>query len=184
MASNLKWYHSLSKKEKDDLNEKRRIGGLKGSKTAKENNRKRKQYRLKNILLLDWNELTKNEKRIRILKEQEEKCFECGVIEEWNGKPLKFDLDHIDGDKTNDNRINLRLICPNCHSQTSTYKVGNNKQPGKIVYTDEMIIDALKKSSSIYVAIKSIGMNPHGGNYTRIRKIIKKYDLNLSYLLI
>lgn len=45
----------------------------------------------------------------------------------WNGKTLTFDLDHINGDNT-DNRIeNLRFLCPNCHSQTETYKGKNRK---------------------------------------------------------
>lgn len=48
-------------------------------------------------------------------------CRECGVGEEWNGKPLVLQLDHING-IFNDHRIeNLRLLCPNCHSQTDTF---------------------------------------------------------------
>lgn len=54
----------------------------------------------------------------------------------WNGIPITFDLDHINGDNT-DNRIeNLRFLCPNCHSQTETYK-GKNARPrldGKTEY--------------------------------------------------
>ena len=55
----------------------------------------------------------------------EYKCSCCG-ISEWNGKPLSLQLDHING-KNDDNRLqNLRLLCPNCHSQTDTYS-GKNK---------------------------------------------------------
>jgi hypothetical protein len=52
----------------------------------------------------------------------------CG-ISDWLGKKLQLQLDHINGNRS-DNRIeNLRLLCPNCHSQTSTF-AGKNK--GKI----------------------------------------------------
>lgn len=48
------------------------------------------------------------------------KCAICGT-EKWNGKTLSLELDHING-INNDNRLeNLRFLCPNCHSQTTTY---------------------------------------------------------------
>ena len=52
-------------------------------------------------------------------------CSSCG-ISDWNGKEISLHLDHING-VHNDHRLeNLRLLCPNCHSQTSTY-AGKNK---------------------------------------------------------
>jgi hypothetical protein len=51
-------------------------------------------------------------------------CDECG-IGEWRGRRLALELDHVNGD-SGDNRIeNLRLLCPNCHSQTPTYRGWN-----------------------------------------------------------
>lgn len=54
------------------------------------------------------------------------KCAICGCTE-WQGKTLSLELDHING-INNDNRLeNLRFLCPNCHSQTSTYGSRNQQ---------------------------------------------------------
>lgn len=50
----------------------------------------------------------------------ENKCRACG-IDEWLGKPLVLHLDHVNGDPTDHRRSNLQMLCPNCHSQTTTY---------------------------------------------------------------
>lgn len=47
-------------------------------------------------------------------------CARCS-IKEWMGKPLTLHLDHVNGDRTDHRIQNLRLLCPNCHSQTDTY---------------------------------------------------------------
>ena len=51
-------------------------------------------------------------------------CEVCG-ISEHNGKHIVLEVDHIDGHHANNHPTNLRLICPNCHSQTDTYKAKN-----------------------------------------------------------
>jgi hypothetical protein len=69
--------------------------------------------------------------RRRLLIEQRgNRCEVCG-FEEWNGKPIPIELDHIDGNSDNNTEANLRLICPNCHAQTETYKGGNKGRNSK-----------------------------------------------------
>lgn len=83
---------------------------------------------LEEVLIKDSEYSSTSGLKLRLIKEQViiEKCKRCGIIE-WEGEKLSLHLDHIDGDNTNNEISNLRLLCPNCHSLTPTY-CGKNKK--------------------------------------------------------
>ena len=73
----------------------------------------------------NWNT---NSLRLQLIKSEvfEHKCYICN-LNTWQNNPIPLELDHINGVRT-DNRIeNLRVLCPNCHAQTPTYR-GKNKK--------------------------------------------------------
>ena len=63
---------------------------------------------------------------VHLKKLRGEKCEECDITEH-NDKPIIFQVDHINGDRTDNRHENLKILCPNCHSQTSTFGVKNIK---------------------------------------------------------
>ena len=66
--------------------------------------------------------------KLKLLKEgiKEHRCEICNITE-WMGKPTPIELDHIDGNRYNNDLSNLRVLCPNCHAQTDTYSGKNIK---------------------------------------------------------
>lgn len=81
---------------------------------------RRAAYQTK-IETCDFDKLSRCGKRKRIFLEQNSKCNACN-LKEWMGIKITFELDHIDGDTSNNDRENLRMLCPNCHAQTPTWR--------------------------------------------------------------
>jgi hypothetical protein len=54
-------------------------------------------------------------------KLKERRCESC-YLEKWLDQPMPLELDHINGDTTDNRLVNLRILCPNCHALTKTYR--------------------------------------------------------------
>lgn len=79
--------------------------------------------------------------KVFFMEEQNNKCDICGLDNIWCDKKLVFVLDHIDGDSSNNNRNNLRMICPNCDSQTDTFKSKNKISTRRNYWKEKIIRD-------------------------------------------
>lgn len=64
-----------------------------------------------------------------LIETRGDECEICG-LKEWRDKDIVMVMDHIDGNASNNELSNLRLICPNCDSQLPTYK-NRNKGNGR-----------------------------------------------------
>ena len=84
------------------------------------------------------------------------KCSICNMEPICDGKELKFQLDHINGIRTDHRLENLRFVCPNCHSQTETYCAKNKK---RAFPSRQKIIEAIKETYSVSEAIIVLGIN-------------------------
>ena len=76
---------------------------------------------LKHLVLQKKKKSTSHLLRCLLLIGREEKCVHCGIGPTWNNKDLRLHVDHKDGNSLDSRPENLDIVCPNCHSQTSTY---------------------------------------------------------------
>lgn len=80
---------------------------------------------LENGVSLKYGNISKHVRRY-LIERDGEKCSVCGwrEVNPYTGK-IPVEVDHIDGNWQNNSQKNLRLLCPNCHSLTPTYKARN-----------------------------------------------------------
>lgn len=104
-----------------------------------------------------------------LINERGHRCENCNN-HEWCGKPIAIELEHIDGDNRNNTKENLKLLCPNCHAQTATYR-GKNINKGKKKVSDEELLHALSITKNNRAALLYVGLTPKGGNYERCNRL-------------
>lgn len=104
------------------------------------------------------------------------KCENCGLTE-WLGQPINLEIHHINGDHSDNSLENLQILCPNCHSYTDTFCYKSKKETVK----EEDFVLALQLNKTISQALKTLGLTPAGGNYTRARELIEKYKITHLY---
>lgn len=118
-------------------------------------------------------------------------CVICNLAQVWNGKPLILQLDHIDGNKRNNTLTNLRLLCPNCHSQTDTFVRKNavytsfSKPIGRHVEPKENVPPKRNRKvpkvdmNELIDCVEKLGYLQTGKKYgvsdTAVRKWVKSY---------
>lgn len=105
----------------------------------------------------------------KLFQERDYRCECCGITD-WNGKEIKLQVHHIDGNHNNNIRSNLMILCPNCHSQTENWTYKKNKSR----ISDEEFLKALKNTANICQACRILGITPNQNNYKRARKLIEE----------
>lgn len=108
-------------------------------------------------------------------------CVLCGCGEAWNGSRITLELDHIDGNNTNNDFRNLRLLCPNCHSQQPT----TNRKKGVSDYRtrrikESEVIDLANRGKNIRQILVTLGFSDTGANYKRVKSILNMNGVGLA----
>lgn len=107
-------------------------------------------------------------------KVKERKCEGCGN-EFWLGQPIPLELHHVDGNSTNNQAENLKILCPNCHAQTHSFcKKKNNKNTKSF---EEIKLAVTSSYNTREVCLK-VGLTPKGGNYETVRNYMLRYGLS------
>lgn len=132
--------------------------------------------------------------RLRLIQEKilEYKCDIC-LLTEWNNKPITLQLDHKDGNHFDNSLENLRLLCPACHSKTSTFRGANI---GNVFCTEEKLIEIKPKIETIKAKLlqekvlqsKNINellqsLNKENNFETRkyVKSLLKRFNIDVSF---
>jgi len=92
-----------------------------------------KKYLLNDIMVENSTYINTNSLKKRLIKENilEKKCYKCGLTH-WLGQELSLELEHINGNRFDNRKENLTILCPNCHSLTLTYRGRGKKNKNRL----------------------------------------------------
>ena len=118
----------------------------------------------------------KGQHKNALLLERGHRCEQCKLTK-WNDIDITLELEHTDGDRKNNTRENLKLLCPNCHSQTSTWR---RSSPGWKTqkYSDEVMINAIQANYNLNQVLEALDLRY--GSAGTIIKIMNKYRVEFK----
>jgi hypothetical protein len=173
------FYETVSKRLKEKYNTQGPWGFM------TQDSRNKQKTRIYNVLSWEekvnkrpFNKLSWDYKRRKVILEQNNKCLKCN-LDEWMNEKLKLEVNHINGDRSDNTRENLEALCPNCHSLTKNYR-GRNKIKGKFPSSKEFY-ETYKKTGNIRQTLLKYNLAPKGGNYTHAKILLSKEDDKLCF---
>lgn len=104
-------------------------------------------------------------------------CEGCG-LSEWRGKPIVLELEHKNGDRKDNTKDNLELLCPNCHAQTPTWRRGHVKGFKTSRYTNEELIAAIGDSENLNQVLEKLDLRY--GSVKKIVNLISEHNLSFK----
>ncbi|WP_308042310.1 HNH endonuclease signature motif containing protein [Streptomyces sp. 8L] len=111
-----------------------------------------------------------------------EVCALCGVPAEWNGMPLRLQVDHVNGDWWDNRADNLRLLCPNCHATTDTFRGrrrGGEQSRGPVPRAT--LARAVAEARDMGHLLEALGLPDSEADRARLRRRIAAYGLDSSH---
>jgi len=102
-------------------------------------------------------------------------CQKCGN-NKWMGERIPLEVDHIDGNNSNNVKENLMVLCPNCHALTGNWR-GRNKTKKRFRVQNSVLLESLIKTDwNMRQSLIDVGLSPKGGNYKRCHAIKREYE--------
>lgn len=143
--------------------------------TIKEYNEFKEIKRKELILNSNFDEICWDKKKEYLKLECDNTCENCNN-NEWMGKKIPLEVDHIDGDNLNNLKNNLKVLCPNCHALTENWRGRNKTYKRFRVSNEELLKTLLKNNWNFRRSLIEVGLTAKGGNYNRCHTIKKEFE--------